>query len=212
MRLTLTNREVGEYARSNQYAMMMFASASEDYFASRCCILNMLSSGFRLASEAVEKMLKAFIYLATGQKSTLRGNDRHNPYLLKQELTATHPDKTLDNFDTLLKKLHNHYQRRYFDNPTSGEGASSEELRQIDELFVYLAETMSMPDEVKYRSRFFADLCDENARRYWRHHHWATERNQALQGKMPLIESNYRQVLQHLQTAPSAWQQGCRPA
>jgi hypothetical protein len=198
MTFTLSRDEVAQYARNNQYAMMMFGDAGFDYFACRCCILNGLHSGFRLGAEAVEKLLKAFIYLKIGAKSTLRGKDRHNPYLLKQELKAVHPDPILDNFDDLLKTLYDHYQSRYYDNPTSGKGASSAELDEIDDLFVYLIETLPMPNEVKYRCMFFAFLCDGNARRHWRNHHWATEKNRALGGKMELIERSYRQVAEHL--------------
>jgi hypothetical protein len=196
--LTLTREEVTQYARKNLYPMMMFGDAGFDYFACRCCVLNGLHPGFRLASEAVEKLLKAFIYLATGAKSKLKGNDRHNPYRLKQELTAANPDPKLDTFDDLLKKLYDHYQSRYFDNPTTGRGASGGELDEIDDLFVYLIEALPMPDEVKYRGTFFAFLCDENARRYWRNYHWATERNHALQGRMGSIERTYHQVFEHL--------------
>ena len=130
-------------------AMTMFMTASSDYFACRCCILNGLSSGFRLASEAVEKLLKASIFLRTGTQSRLKGHDRHNPYRLKEELKSAHVDSTLDGYDPLLKKLHDHYQSRYPDNQTTGRGASGEELAEIDALFLYLVETLPMPDEVK---------------------------------------------------------------
>ena len=198
MALKLTRKEVFEYARSNKYAMMMFMGARSDYLASRCCILNGLFSGFRLASEAIEKILKAFIFLQTGAKSTLKGKDRHNPYLLKEELTASRPDSTLDSHDDLLLTLYEHFLSRYHDNPTSGKGASGEELPRIDELFLYLVETLPMPDEAKYRSAFFTDLCEENDRRYWRNYHWAMESNEALQKKMPSIERTYQQVHKHL--------------
>jgi hypothetical protein len=198
MALTLTREQVTEYARDKQYATMMFGDAGLDYIACRCCILNKLHSGFRLASEAIEKLLKAFIFLETGAETTLRGNDRHNPYLLKQELNGVRPDPKLDNFDDLLHKLHDHFQSRYYDNRTTGKGASSDELDQIDDLFVYLTEMLPMPDEVKYRCRFFGDLCDGDSRRYWRNYHWATESNRALQGKMESIERTYNQVLGHL--------------
>ena len=117
MALALTRKDVQEFARQKQYAMMMFMDAAGDYIACRCCILNALHSGFRLASEAVEKLLKAHIFLATGNKTTLRRNDRHNPYLLKQEMNAALRDKKLDSFDDMLLKLYDHYQSRYFDNP-----------------------------------------------------------------------------------------------
>jgi hypothetical protein len=198
MQLTLTREQARQYAGKNQYAMMMFMDAGSDYFACRCCILNALHSGFRLASEAVEKLLKAFIFLQTGTKSTLKGRDRHNPYLLKEELKASRPDQKLDSYDDLLHKLYDHFLSRYYDNPVTGKGASGEELPKIDELFLYLVETLPMPDEVKYRPAFFAEICDENSRRYWRNYYWAMERNEVLQRKMESIERSYQQVLKHL--------------
>lgn len=198
MQLTLTREQARQYAAKNQYAMMMFMDAGSDYFACRCCILNALHSGFRLASEAVEKLLKAFIFLQTGTKSTLKGRDRHNPYLLKEELKASRPDQKLDSYDDLLHKLYDHFLSRYYDNPITGKGASGEELPKIDELFLYLVETLPMPDEVKYRSAFFAGICDENSCRYWRNYYWAMERNEVLQRKMGSIERSYQQVLKHL--------------
>jgi hypothetical protein len=175
----------------------MFMDAASDYAACRCCILNSLHSGFRLASEAVEKLLKAHIFLAAGTKTKLQRGSLHNPYLLKQELNGARPDRSLDSFDDVLHQLHNHYQSRYFDNPGQRKGASSEELARIDELFVYLVETLPMPAEVKYRSAFFAFLCEENSG-YWQYRHWATVDNKSLQAKLPQIESTYRKVFEHL--------------
>jgi hypothetical protein len=195
--LTLTSKESLEYARKNLYATMMFGSAGEDYIACRCCLLGGLFAGLRLGSEAVEKMLKAYIYLATGAKSKLTRSERHNPYLLKRELIATHPDPKLDSFDDPLRKLYGHYQRRYYDNPDQLREASCEELSYVDDLFIYLVETLPMPDEVKYRGMFFAFLCDEKARRYT-NYHWATHNNRALQGKLELMECRYQQVTHHL--------------
>ena len=98
----------------------------------------------------------------------------------------------------MLKTLYDHYQSRYHDNPTSGRGASSEELVGIDELWLHLVDRLPMPDEVKYRMKFFADLCDENSRMHWRNYYWLTERNQALKPKLPGIEGRYEEVLAHL--------------
>ncbi len=194
----MTKEQVADYAHDNQYAMMMFMGASWDYVAGRCCVLNKLYPGYRLMSEAAEKLLKAFIFLKSGARSTLRRNDRHNPYRLKQELRTVHPDPKLDSFDDLLQRLYDHFQSRYYDNPTSGRGASSNELDQIDDLFIYLVETLPMPDEAKYRSTFFTGLCSPDMRRHWRHYHWTTESNRALQGKMEPIERKYKQVFEHL--------------
>jgi len=198
MTLNLTRQDAADFALKNQYALAMFTDAGLDYIACRCCILNMLHSGFRLASDAIEKLLKAHIFLATGARTKLQGKDLHNSYALKQELNFVRLDKRLDSFDDLLRKLYDHFESRYFDNPVTRRGASSEELAQIDELFIHLVETLPMPDEVKYRSFFLASLCNENSRRYWKNYHWAIEHNQTLQAKMPRIEHTYRAVFKHL--------------
>jgi hypothetical protein len=198
MLLTLSRQDIADFSHKNQYALMMFMDAGFDYIAARCCILNMLHSGFRLASDAVEKLLKAHIFLATAARTKLHRKDLHNPYALKQELNSLRFDKRLDSYDDLLRKLYDHFEGRYFDNPVSGKGASSEELAQIDGLFMYLVETLPMPDEVKYRSSFLASLCDENSRTYWKNYYWAVERNPTLQAKMPQIEQTYQEVLKHL--------------
>ena len=68
---------------------MMFCGAGDDYAAARCLSFNLMFSGFPLFSQSVEKFLKAIIFLETGQRSALRGLDRHNPYALKKELQET---------------------------------------------------------------------------------------------------------------------------
>jgi predicted metal-dependent hydrolase len=65
-----------------------------------------LAFRFRLASEAIERLLKAHTFLATGWRSKLRRKDLHNPFYLKQELNAVRHDKKLDTFDELLHKLY----------------------------------------------------------------------------------------------------------
>lgn len=171
----------------------MFGKASNDYIASRCCILNALFPGFILACQAIEKLLKAFIFLETTEQL----KDGHNPFELKKKLQKI-KNYGLSKFDDLLKKLYDHYQSRYYDNKISGKGASSSELKEIDELWVYLIELLPIPDEVKYRLSFFSELLEENSRKYWRFYEWATKNNQALAPKITKIKKRYREVEQHL--------------
>jgi len=175
---------------------MMFMSASDDYIASRCCILNGLFSGFVLACQAIEKILKVFVYLETREKTKLTKNDKHNPFKLKEELQKV-KKYGLDKFDGLLQKLYDHYQCRYYDNEVSGQGASSSELDTIDELWVYLVEILPIPDEVKYRLKFFTDLFNENSKKYGTNY-WAEKNNKALAEKIQEMESGYKAVLHHL--------------
>src|SRR3989344_8199280 len=104
--LTMTKKETMDYCSKNQYATMMFYAASDDYVASRCCILNGLAPGFILASQAIEKILKAIIFLETKRQTGLKKDDKHNPFSLKNELTAkTKKYSELNKFDEQLKKL-----------------------------------------------------------------------------------------------------------
>src|SRR3990167_3878931 len=124
-KLTLSRSEVGIFCRDNLYATLMLQSAEDDYVAARCLILNFLLRGLGLASEAIEKALKAILFLETGSKR----KGWHKPYELKEELKKHKKDwSRLDKFDDLLKRLYSHYQYRYHDNPDKSTRQSSQEL------------------------------------------------------------------------------------
>ena len=50
-----------EFNSTYQAAVGFIESATDDYVASRCCLLNGVFPGLRLGAEAVEKYLKAFV-------------------------------------------------------------------------------------------------------------------------------------------------------
>ena len=195
-KLKINRMKVQKYCAENQYATMRFLGAGDDYIAARCCILNGLFPGFTLASQAIEKILKAFIYLES-KKEIKRG---HNPLKLKEDLKKL-KDYGLDKYDNLLKKLYDHYLSRYYeDDPGHHEdgtsGASSEELIEIDKLWLELIEKLPMPNEVKYRMKFFADLFEDNP--YWNNKYWITIKNQALKKQISTMEKRYKEVFQYL--------------
>ena len=113
--LRLTNEESMNFSREHSEAMLLSMQAIEDYVSARCCIFNNLFTGLTIASQAIEKMLKAIIYMETKQKFEVKGNDRHKPFKLKEELKQA-KDYNLDRFDDLLKRLYGYYQARYPDN------------------------------------------------------------------------------------------------
>jgi hypothetical protein len=198
LNLELSRADVQAYARANQYATMMFFSAGDDYVASRCLILNALGAGFGLFAQSVEKLLKACIFLETGNKTKLKGLDKHDPYKLKQELQAK-ADYSLDKYDNCLKNLFGHFQRRYFDNKDQSKGASSTELEEFDELWLCLLDKIPIPVEVKYRLKFLADLFDEVSLEHLpSYRYWATLNNKAIAGKMQQMEETYIAVKKHL--------------
>lgn len=196
MAYLLDRKGVMEWGTQHQYANMRFFGATEDYTAARCCILNGLFVGFTLASQAIEKLLKAIIFLETGKGM----KTQHNPYELKEKLKKI-KDYDLDSFDIMLKKLYDHYLARYYENDPKvhadgSSGASSEELVLIDELWFTLVEKLPMPDEVKYRMMLFANLFEPNP--YWLNGVWLTKNNSAFNKRKTVLSEKYTEVCKHL--------------
>jgi len=187
----MSRQEVSKFWSDNKYAAMMIFVATGDYIAARCCILNALFPGFVLASQAIEKLLKALIYLESREEM----KTGHNPFDLKQKLKGLR-DYDLDKYDATLNKLYDHYQGRYHDNKTTGKGASSEELPEIDALWLELVEKLPVPDEAKYRIAFFDFLIDPNP--HWRNDVWLKTANRALAPKLIAITRRYQEVRSHL--------------
>ena len=100
----------------------------------------------------------------------------------------------LDIFNDLLRMLHDHYEYRYYDNKVSGKGASGTELIEIDRLWVYLVKILPMPDEVKYRMKFFTDLFDAESRKHWQNFKWITENNKALILEIRKMGKKYKEL------------------
>ncbi len=189
--LTMSRQEVSKYWSDKQYAAMMIFVATSDYIAARCCILNALFPGFTLASQAIEELLKALIYLESGEEM----ENGHNPFGLKEKLKGL-KNYDLDKYDDLLKKLYDHYQSRYHNNKTTGKGASSEELPDIDALWLELIEKLPVPDEAKYSIAFFSHLGDPNP--FWNDNHWLRIENKALAPRMDSIKMEYQKIRKHL--------------
>jgi hypothetical protein len=195
---TFTRKSLHDYGSKHAYAQMMFCSAGDDYAAARCLTLNhLMESGFPLFSQSVEKFLKAVIYLETGEKPTIKGRDRHNPYALKQELQRA-ADYGLDKYDAIFQKLYGHFQHRYFDNKDKSGGMGGDELVGFDELWMYLFERVPFPVEVKYRLRFPAMVFEPDVLKWLpNYRHWVIYENFAIASKLPEMEATYFAVKQH---------------
>ncbi|HET6842505.1 MAG TPA: hypothetical protein VFK06_12605 [Candidatus Angelobacter sp.] len=190
----MSEQDVAQYWFENKYAAMMIFKATSDYTAARCCILNALFSGFMLASQAIEKLLKAMIYLESHREM----KSCHDPFSLKEQLKSLR-DYDLDKYDFILKKLYDHYQSRYHDNKTTGAGASSTELPDIDALWLELIHKLPVPDEAKYRIAFFDFLFDPNP--YWNNDYWLKAANSAIESKLPSMAVKYQEIQKHLYPA-----------
>lgn len=198
-KFTLTKEEVMAYGVKNGYAQMMFDGAANNYVSSRCLILNgFLLEGFPLYAQSIEKFLKAFIFLETGETTKLKNNDKHNPYLLKEELKIA-KDYGFDQYDGLLRRLHGHFQQRYFDNKDKSKILASTELKEFDELWIYLLKLIPFPIEVKYRLAFFPEIFSETSVKFWPLYKvWATKENEFLSKELPQMEKEYFAIENHL--------------
>lgn len=193
-----------EWAAKNSYAGERLLESSEDYVAARCLILNGFPRcGFILGCQAVEKILKAIIFLETGERITKDTKDKkrkkgwkHEPFELKEKLTEK-VDYGLEIYNDILISLGDCYKSRYFENSTSGKGANSRDLEKMDKLYIYLMEKIKIPDEAKYRGSFFTDLFESN--KYWAHHpYWLKIKNKALtKKKLEKMERKYKKILKH---------------
>jgi len=184
----MTRCEHKKYCHENQDALMFLYNADTDYEAARCCILNGLFSGFMLASQAVEKFLKALIVFKCKKVKNI-----HDPFKLKECLKKVE-NYDIDRYDDLLKKLSDHYKARYYNNKADYQtnGACSGELVDLDNLWISLKEKMPFPNEVKFRTKFFSDLFDESP--YWKNKFWIREKNSSLSDKILLWEKIYKEI------------------
>lgn len=193
---TMSAQDIRSYGQTHGYPQMMFGSSADDYVASRCLILNILFfSGFPLFSQSIEKILKAYIHLETGQPTKLRGMERHNPYLLKEELQQ-YKDYSLNQYDAILQKLYGHYQQRYHDNSDKSTGMGGNELDGFDELWMYLFEAIPFPIQMKYRLTFTHRMFESKvlAPQYFI---WATTANKAMTPKLKEMEEMHFAVEKH---------------
>lgn len=197
--LTKTKEELIDFCNKNGYATTMLMEAGKDYVASRCLILNTLSSGFPLFSLSVEKMLKAMFYLTTGTKVDFKNKrDLHNPFLIKKELTK-YRDFGLDKHDELLKSIYGHYQSRYFDNGDRSKSKNMNELKEFDNLWYELFQKIDLPLEIKYRNHFASCLLEKDDSRFYENFKfWCLNSNEPFLSHIEEMENMYNAVTDRL--------------
>ncbi|WP_074406652.1 HEPN domain-containing protein [Aquimarina megaterium] len=199
MELRLTRSEVNEFARNNITAMGMRHIASEDYLGCRCCFFNgLLSPGFVLAEQAIEKELKSILLLLNPSENVRKlGNHKIVPLLQKIENIKK---LGLTKFEPLGNRLSNIYElSRYPDNKLNKEinhwTISGIEIVEIDEFFFFLNEVSPLPDELKIRSGIYAYLSPKKKHTL---NDWATMENKAYMARKESFEKRYEEFEEYL--------------
>lgn len=188
----MTFKEMRDYQQhALQDAGGFFFIAAEDYVGARCLILNALASGFPLAAQAIEKLLKAALCM-----DGIKPSRSHSTAHLLAELAKSSARYRLDEYRDLCGRLDEYYRRRYHDNSRENYGATSEDLAHIDRIWFHIVTELPLPDEFKYRTKFFVDLCEGNP--YWRADVWLLKDNAVLAPQFLAIKSRYDEVRQYV--------------
>ena len=157
-----TQKEIMDYFKEYKDGTIIFYDSIDDYIVSRFLInQGFLREGLIFGCQSIEKMLKSFILLIK-KKISKKNNLSHNPFDLKEELKENF-SLNLEKYNDLLKRLFGHYQSRYMDNSNQVTFKKSWELKEIDELYLYLLENLPLISEIKYKARFFQYLFSKHS-------------------------------------------------
>ena len=133
-----------------------YKQSAEDYGAARCCLINGLFPGLVMAEQAVEKLIKGF--LRTGNPSIKWNGKGHQLADLQNQLVAMYPQISLSAYTDTIKLLQSCYDGRYPDSEKDAIGRATSELRNIDNLYMYLADQVPIGGELKYQIGVFPHL------------------------------------------------------
>lgn len=162
-------------------AAMFLRQACQDYAAARCCLLNGLLSGFVFAQQAVEKVLKAYIFFADA-KAKWRG--LHDLKAAAQHVQALYPTIDLAAHAWTIERLEVYYKNRYPDVPKSASDpttSSTAELHAIDQLMVYLSISFPLPPRIKIATGILPAIYAEHfGSGAWPEAHWVKANNIAV--------------------------------
>ena len=152
--------ELMDFNQSHLEAVEFVITATEDYAACRCCLLNGLFSGFAVAAETVEKYLKAFL-LFVDPSINVKKEYNHGIEKLANKAAELRPEFKVRQFNNVIDRLKQHYINRYPNDLKYELGATTAELLGIDEFVLYIYDSLPVPEAVKFRTYgyFFFASC-----------------------------------------------------
>lgn len=155
-----------------------------DYGAARCALLNGMFSGFILAQQAIEKLMKAYIYASSKELPIKRY--KHGMAQLASEVSARFPELDLGKHEWIYLRLENYYNEKYPDVPvTMTDGRSTREFMAVDELAVSLFVFIPFEEDFKRSLGIFPifyhhDALMQPAYRWIRAHNMALDRFEVM--------------------------------
>ncbi|WP_336518562.1 hypothetical protein [Pollutibacter soli] len=165
-----------EFGRENRNALLLNSTSADDYVASRCCFLNgLIGQGYILGEQAIEKVLKSAILLID-KNINVRSKKQFGIHNIEQLIIHFGSVANVDcqRFFSMAQKLTEAYELlRYPDNKIKVPGSSyhftPKFISEVDEVYIFVAEKLNIPDNVKYRTGIFRMLFMSSVERtkYW---------------------------------------------
>lgn len=132
------NNDLKRSTSDDEYYINTLFIVFHDYAGCRCAFRNLcIMSGFILAEQCVEKLLKAWIYVKSGEVKKIKGQDPHClEALADRSMNFDSGPIDFSKWRPLLGKLTDSFNGKYADGKKSGkrDSKSSRELDSIDEL------------------------------------------------------------------------------
>lgn len=191
-------KQCQDYSRIHSSATLMLFHAANDYAAARCLCLSGFFEGLVLGAQAIEKFLKAYLLLADPIRPVRKLS--HGLSGLLGEVEKLHPALGLGRFSSTVQKFRGHYQTRYPDNADASKSMTTADLRELDELVIFLNENLPCPKNVKYRTGLYSmvTMALNLKGTITPYERWIKAQNLALGPLMPRIYQDYADVMAEL--------------
>jgi HEPN domain len=192
-------QELMSFGREHSRATLLLHTAAHDYAAARCLLFNGMFEGLVLGAQAIEKHLKAYLLLHEPQRPA-KAIQHHSLPKLLAEAIAIFPHLPLQHFASVVEKFRRHYQARYPDNPDASVSKTTADIRELDELVIFLSENMPCPNIVKYRAGIYPLITFSlgYSRTVTTWESWIKQDNNALLPLIPRINGEYAAVMEAL--------------
>jgi HEPN domain-containing protein len=195
-------QELTRFANKYSRATLLMRAAAHDYAAARCLLFNGMFEGLSLGAQAIEKCLKAYLIFSDPNREVMKAF-RHSLPRLLAEADALFPGLSLSKFAPLVERFWTHYESRYPDNSNASKNKTTADVRELDELVIFLNESMPCPHNVKYQAGIYPiitfSLQYEGTVTQWES--WIKHDNHALAPLISRINAEYVEVIKELHSA-----------
>lgn len=147
---------IDEYFKEKKISIQFLNTATDDYIGARCCLLNgLITSGYVLSEQAIEKLLKSFILLLSPNEKLSRKHILTPLMETLQEVSKIDLSRYANLFNVLTKA---YPFLRYPTDPKNPHilesgitSLSTAVIDEVDDLFIFLYMRIPLPDKVKCR-------------------------------------------------------------